>query len=111
MVNALNFGGYEGEDQADRKKTREERHAEIMEKSKAFRYHSQQIKEANEIATRELDEEWNDVAALLTFRQKDNEALPADALKDEQFDSVLARLKTESGIQKVQPQQVNLTER
>jgi hypothetical protein len=41
MVNALHFGG--GEEQGDpaaQKKTREERHAEIMEKSKAFKYHA-----------------------------------------------------------------------
>jgi hypothetical protein len=42
MVNALNFGGGEIKSEIDlenRKKTREERHAEIIEKSKAYKYH------------------------------------------------------------------------
>jgi hypothetical protein len=42
MVNALNFGGgevFNEKDAENRKKTREERHAEIMEKSKAYRLH------------------------------------------------------------------------
>jgi hypothetical protein len=41
MVNALNFGGGPNNEQEGHKKTREERHAEIMEKSKAFKYHAQ----------------------------------------------------------------------
>jgi hypothetical protein len=41
MVRALNFGGNEEEDPDNKKKTREERHAEIMEKSKAFKFHAQ----------------------------------------------------------------------
>ena len=47
MVRALNFGGgqiYNAEDAENRKKTREERHAEIMEKSKAYKFHAQEIK-------------------------------------------------------------------
>jgi len=42
MVDVLNFGqGDENDNDAyDRKKSREERHAEIMEKSKAYRYHA-----------------------------------------------------------------------
>ena len=52
MVNMLNFGGYEGEDPVAKKKTREERHAEIMEKSKAYKYHAQEILLANQEATR-----------------------------------------------------------
>lgn len=47
MVNALHFGGGEEVTQNDlqqAKKTREERHAEIMEKSKAYRLHRQEIK-------------------------------------------------------------------
>ena len=42
MVNALNFGGGEPTNEMEaenRKKTREERHAEIMEKSKAYKLH------------------------------------------------------------------------
>ena len=43
MVNELNFGvGTE-----DRKKSREERHKEIMEKSKAYKLHHQDIRHAN----------------------------------------------------------------
>ena len=47
MVKALNFGGgqiYNDQDAENRKKTREERHAEIMEKSKAYKFHAQEIK-------------------------------------------------------------------
>ena len=42
MVNSLNFGGHDNgeEDPSTKKKTREERHAEIMEKSKAYKYHA-----------------------------------------------------------------------
>ena len=43
MVKALNFGGgqiYNDQDAENRKKTREERHAEIMEKSKAYKFHA-----------------------------------------------------------------------
>ena len=39
MVRALNFGGGE-EDAEAKKKSREERHQEIMEKSKAYKYHA-----------------------------------------------------------------------
>ena len=49
MVRDLNFGAgeiYDDEDAENRKKTREERHAEIMEKSKAYKMHHQEIKEA-----------------------------------------------------------------
>ena len=52
MVNALNFGGGDDEQGESSKKTREERHAEIMEKSKAYKYHAQQVKEANDEVTR-----------------------------------------------------------
>ena len=40
MVRALNFGGGEEEDAEAKKKSREERHQEIMEKSKAYKYHA-----------------------------------------------------------------------
>ena len=42
MVECLNFGqGDENEEDAEQiKKSREERHAEIMEKSKAYRHHA-----------------------------------------------------------------------
>jgi len=74
MVNALHFGGgEEAGDPATQKKTREERHAEIMEKSKAFKFHAQEIKLANAEYTRQLDEDWNDVAKLLTFKVKDSD--------------------------------------
>jgi curved DNA-binding protein CbpA len=43
--NALNFGGGDlAERGENQKKTREERHAEIIEKSKAYKYHAQEIK-------------------------------------------------------------------
>lgn len=104
MVNALNFGGGPNNEQEGHKKTREERHAEIMEKSKAFKYHAQQVKEANQEYTKQLDDDWNDVAALLTFKQRDaDQVIPDDARKDEGFDNLLTRLKTEGGIEKVQP--------
>ena len=63
MVNALNFGGGEignERDAENRKKTREERHAEIMEKSKAYKLHHQEIKEATMAYTKELDDEFKD---------------------------------------------------
>lgn len=85
MVNALNFGGGEvwSEKEAEnRKKTREERHAEIMEKSKAYRLHHQEIKEATFAYTKELDEEWKDVAGLLDFSRKKNNNEKADAYDD-----------------------------
>jgi len=47
MVHTLNFGGGDDEDPATKKKTREERHAEIMEKSKAYKFHAQEVKMAN----------------------------------------------------------------
>ena len=52
MVHTLNFGGGDDEDPATKKKTREERHAEIMEKSKAYKFHAQEVKMANQEATR-----------------------------------------------------------
>lgn len=77
MVKALNFGGGELE-QENNKKTREERHAEIVEKSKAFKFHAQEIKEANREYTRQLDEDWNDVAALLTFKGPEKAKYPTE---------------------------------
>ena len=71
MVKSLNFGGGETQEGEIQKKSREERHAEIVEKSKAYKLHHQEIKEANQEYTRQLDEEWNDVAALLTFKGRD----------------------------------------
>ena len=54
MVNELNFGrGNENIKESENiKKTREEIHQEIMEKSKAYKYHAQEIKEASATATR-----------------------------------------------------------
>ena len=48
MVKAMNFGG--GDEDEDTKKTREERLEEIMMKSKAYRLHHQEIREANDDA-------------------------------------------------------------
>ena len=73
MVNALNFGGGDLNSWSERegaKKTREERHAEIMEKSKAYKLHHQEIKEATFAYTKQLDEEWGDVSGLLNFSKK-----------------------------------------
>ena len=101
MVQALNFGG--GEEEAINpeaaKKTREERLQEIMEKSKAFKFHAQQVKEANAETTRQLDEDWNDVAALLKFKTKDSDVQANLTHKaDEVFDDVLTKLKTTEGL-------------
>lgn len=65
MVKALNFGrGNEDEqdEPQEKKKTREERLKEIMEKSKAYKFYASEIKLANQEATRQLDEEWGEVA-------------------------------------------------
>lgn len=96
MVNALNFGGGEIANERDaenRKKTREERHAEIMEKSKAYKLHHQEIKEATVAYTKELDDEFMDVTKLLTFNDKKHvKADPNE--KIDTFDNVLTKLKT-----------------
>jgi hypothetical protein len=73
MVNALNFGGGDLNSWADKeneKKTREQRHAEIMEKSKAYKLHHQEIKEATYAYTKQLDEDFGDMAGLLNFNRK-----------------------------------------
>ena len=112
MVHTLNFGGYDGEDPVDKKKTREERHAEIMEKSKAYRFHAQEIKLANVEATRQLDEDWQDVAGLLNFKVRDSDQkLPIDAHTDSIFDDMYTKLKTEAGIMKIAPIQIQLTDK
>ena len=126
MVNELNFGvGTE-----DRKKSREERHKEIMEKSKAYKYHAQEIRHANQDAIAALDEDWKDVAGLLNFSTKKRAVEPEWAVaeaeekgerlvpgmaqareasknkdKDKQrelFDDVLKELRGE-GIRKIEP--------
>ena len=78
-----------------------------MQKAKAYKFHAQEIKQANREATRQLDEDWNDVAGLLNFdrvakvdhrlRAKDDKANGTDV-----FDTVLTQLKTE-GVQRVEP--------
>lgn len=68
MVNALNFGGGEAAEEAPQKKTREERHAEIIEKSKAYKFYAQEIKLANMEATRELDDDFKDLTNLISFK-------------------------------------------
>ena len=96
MVRDLNFGGgeiYDDEDAENRKKTREERHAEIMEKSKAYKMHHQEIKEATQAYTRELDDEFADVAGLLTYDDKKHRKVDPKE-KTDTFDSVLTKLKT-----------------
>ena len=105
MVNALNFGGGEIKSEKDlenRKKTREERHAEIIEKSKAYKYHHQEIKEATQDFTRQLDEEWGDIAALLKFGGNSNKRSKINEpnTKPDEFDNVLTQLKCE-GMKKV----------
>lgn len=93
MVRDLNFGGGDNsEDEggdAQPMKSREERLAEIMEKSKAFKYHNQEIKEATVIATRELDEEWADVAGLLNFGKKPDPLPQNKDGKADLFDDLL----------------------
>ena len=112
MVKALNFGGGDISDDRDaenRKKTREERHAEIMEKSKAFRLHHQEIKEATTAYTKELNDEFKDVAGLLTFNDKKHiKSDPKE--KVDTFDNVLTKLKT-SGNAMAQPMKMELSEK
>ena len=45
-----------------KKNAREERLKEIMEKSKAYKFYASEIKLANQEATRQLDEDWGEVA-------------------------------------------------
>lgn len=108
-VNRMNFGTGQGgdseEEEQTRKKTKEERNAEIMEKSKAYKLHHQEIKEATMEATKQLDEEWADVALLLNFNKKVERKEPKDL-----FDDILTKLKTEN-ILKVQPQKLEVTEK
>ena len=40
-----------------------------MEKSKAYKFYASEIKLANQEATRQLDEDWGEVAQLLNFKQ------------------------------------------
>ena len=112
MVNALNFGGGQiknAEDAENRKKTREERHAEIMEKSKAYKFHAQEIKLAQQEYTRQLDDDIGELADLLDFNKTAKVELKDQKL--DVFDDVMARLKTESGIQKLQAAKVELSEK
>jgi hypothetical protein len=54
--------------------------------------------------TRQLDEGWNDVAALLDFKVKDrDQKAMADHKADDVFDTVLTTLKTTEGLKKVVP--------
>lgn len=113
MVNALNFGGGEvwSEKEAEaRKKTREERHAEIMEKSKAYRLHHQEIKEATHAYTKELDDEWKEVSGLLDFsKNKARIPMPTDQ-KVDAYDDLLTMMKTE-GIKRAIPMKQELSEK
>ena len=112
MVKALNFGGGEirnPEDAENRKKTREERHAEIMAKSKAYKFHAQEIKLASMEYTKQLDEEIGEIAGLLDFNKTTKVQLTDEKL--DVFDDVMARLKTESGIQKLVPAKQELSEK
>lgn len=113
IVNELHFGGGP-EDTANpnQKKSREERLKEIMEKSKAFKFYHQEIKMANAEYTRQLDDDWDDIADLLTFKNKNSDqVVPNTTEKDKEFDDLYTKLKTESGIQKIQPEAQNLTEK
>ena len=83
-----------------------------MEKSKAFKFHAQEIRQANAEYTKELDNDWQDLAGLLKFKtrdsdQKENAMHKTDAV----FDDILTRLKTESGIQKIQPVKLVLSDK
>jgi hypothetical protein len=113
MVNALNFGGgevYNEKDAENRKKTREERHAEIMEKSKAYRLHHQEIKEATHAYTKELDDDWKDVSGLLNFsKNAPRIPMPKDA-KVDAYDDLLVQMKTE-GIKRAIPMKQELSEK
>ena len=83
-----------------------------MDKSKAFKNYAQEVKLANAEYTRQLDEDWSDVAQLLKFKVKNSDQQEYNEYKkDEVFDDILTRLKTESGIQKIQPIKQNLTDK
>lgn len=120
MVNELNFGvGTE-----DRKKSREERHKEIMEKSKAYKFHAQEIRHANADAIAQLDEDWENVAGLLNFNATNRKRTEPEVTEDkdgertlpgisqakkfskesqrELFDDVLKDLRGE-GVRKIEP--------
>mmetsp|Transcript_36848 Transcript_36848/g.56409 ORF Transcript_36848/g.56409 Transcript_36848/m.56409 type:complete len:304 (-) Transcript_36848:350-1261(-) len=118
MVRELNFGGGEQEHQTEEelknsKKTREERHAEIMQKSKAFKLHHQEIKEATVAATKELDNDLAEVAGLLNFEKTKKVDLPLGVPRqheDKTYDSLLTQLKTE-GATFATPAKKELTEK
>jgi len=111
MVEALNFGGGERAADENNKKSREERHAEIIEKSKAYKQHAQEIKMANQEYCKELDEEWNELAGLVTFKGGRVKQEPEAKPEADVFDDILTRLKTESGIKKIQPSKIVLSEK
>lgn len=82
-----------------------------MTKSKAYKLHHQEIKEVTYQYTKQLDEDLGDVAALLKFKVKSSDQ-PTDHIEgDTVFDDILTRLKTESGIKKIIPVKVNLTDK
>ena len=114
MVKELNFGGgsFEGLTEADmekKKKTREERFEEIMTKSKAFKMHAQEVKQATLEETRKLDDEWGEVAGLLNFNKRSKKE-KVSGYKEDKFDNILTQLKTE-GAQLAQPAKAVLTEK
>lgn len=111
MVNALNFGGGQAVDPENGKKSREERLNEIMTKSKAYKLHAQEIKEATTEYTKQLDEDWGDVAALLKFKVKTSDQPSSHIEADSVFDDILTRLKTESGIKKIIPTKMILSDK
>jgi hypothetical protein len=113
MVKMLNFGGGDMDQEGGevKKKSREERLEEIMKKSKAFKMYEQEVKAANLEYTRQLDDEWGDVAKLLNYKQKDIDTKTPVDTKNKDFDDLYTRLKTEGGIKKIQPELMNLTEK
>ena len=110
MVNALNFGGGDLNSWADKeneKKTREQRHAEIMEKSKAYKLHHQEIKEATYAYTKQLDEDFGEMAGLLDFSKKKADVTES---KVDAYDDLLINLKQE-GVKKAIPMKQELSEK
>ena len=51
-------------------------------KSKAYKLHHQEIKEANQEYTRQLDEDWKDVSTLLNFGKKQQNVTKVDEFDD-----------------------------
>ena len=104
MVNRMNFGGGESDQENDepkQKKTRKEVFAEIMEKSKAFDHARKLQKDLNVQLGEELDAEFEDVVMKLDFQKNQApelskyENVKKAEIKGKEFDNVYASLMTD----------------